>query len=115
MSYEETKPGTAQPAAASGPAMIGQPMAATPPPVAVVYMPEFGDDPVTLDCPNCKNKVVTRVEHESKCGTYICCCLLCLLFWPLFWLPFCCDSCQEAKHSCPNCGHPLGKKVFITS
>mmetsp|Transcript_3737 Transcript_3737/g.3064 ORF Transcript_3737/g.3064 Transcript_3737/m.3064 type:complete len:94 (-) Transcript_3737:64-345(-) len=89
--------------------------AGPPPPAAVVFMPDFGDDPVTLDCPNCRHKIVSNVSHESKCGTYICCGLLCILFWPLFWLPFCCDGCQEARHTCPSCGYQLGKKVFITS
>ncbi|KAF4673982.1 hypothetical protein FOL47_009900 [Perkinsus chesapeaki] len=64
MDKEDTKPATAQPA------VIGHPVearAGPPPPAAVVFMPDFGDDPVTLDCPNCRHKIISNVSHESKC------------------------------------------------
>lgn len=64
MSNEETKTSDPQPVAQS--AMIGHPVDV--PPVAMVYMPDFGHDPVSLECPNCKNKIISKVEHESQCG-----------------------------------------------
>ncbi|KAF4706601.1 hypothetical protein FOZ62_001516, partial [Perkinsus olseni] len=74
------------------------------PPAAVVYMPSFGDDPVRLTCPSCRCEVITSVKHNISCGTWLAVLLVCLVFWPLAWLPCCIDSCKQADHTCPNCG-----------
>ncbi|KAF4673981.1 hypothetical protein FOL47_009899 [Perkinsus chesapeaki] len=84
------------------------------PPVVVVTH-EFGHDPMVVTCPRCHCKVITSVSHDITCGTWICSGIICVFCIFLFWLPFLIKQCQEARHTCPNCGFEIGKKVFITS
>ncbi|KAF4743155.1 hypothetical protein FOZ63_000453 [Perkinsus olseni] len=83
-------------------------------PLAPVATPALGHSPDLVPCGHCGHEGLTIVEHRNSCGTYICSCLLLLLFFPVFWVPFFCHNCQEANHVCAACGEQVGKKVFIT-
>ncbi|EER09948.1 lipopolysaccharide-induced transcription factor regulating tumor necrosis factor alpha, putative [Perkinsus marinus ATCC 50983] len=91
-----------------------QPAVAPTAPVPMANM-FFSDDPTTITCPYCKATTTTNVEHKVSAGSWICVAILALVCFPLAWLPCCCDSCQQADHSCANCNRKVGEKVFITS
>ncbi|KAF4696650.1 hypothetical protein FOZ60_016661 [Perkinsus olseni] len=100
MSSEEAKPLNPQPG----------PM--PPAPMAAVY---FDHEPTTVKCPYCQHTGPTKVDHQVSAGSWICVAILALLFFPLAWLPCCCQSCQQADHKCASCNTKVGEKVFITS
>ncbi|KAF4667259.1 EF-hand domain (C-terminal) containing [Perkinsus chesapeaki] len=75
---------------------------------------EPGHEPFDLKCPVCGHSGSSVVTHERSCGTYICMAILLVLFFPLCWLPLCCESCQEATHRCEHCEAFVGEQVFIT-
>lgn len=98
-----------------------------PPPV--VMTTSFGESPVNIMCPNCRNQVTTVTEYESGSLMWILVLVLCLLgLWPyvihlsLFivvhilmsfiirccLIPFCVDGCKDVTHSCPDCKSRLG-------
>ncbi|KRX00872.1 hypothetical protein PPERSA_02051 [Pseudocohnilembus persalinus] len=68
--------------------------------------------PATIQCPNCGQKGVTRVEHKVGGQTILCSIIILCLFWPLFFLPCCMKDCQDKQHYCRNCGYPVGKAEY---
>ncbi|KAI9098580.1 LITAF-like zinc ribbon domain-containing protein [Phlyctochytrium arcticum] len=64
-------------------------------------------EPLRMHCPYCNQTVITKVRRESNGMTYCSSLLLCFVFWPCFFLPFCMDGCKDRVHSCPNCKHVL--------
>jgi lipopolysaccharide-induced tumor necrosis factor-alpha factor len=82
----------------------------------VIYVPTVATrnsltaQPARIQCPNCRADVLTNIEHQSGCLTWIIIGSLCAtgLFIPLIWcgcqfIPCCVDSCKDVAHSCPNC------------
>ncbi|XP_034249425.1 lipopolysaccharide-induced tumor necrosis factor-alpha factor homolog isoform X2 [Thrips palmi] len=77
--------------------------------VTIIAMPNLSHNPAHLTCPTCNSKVVTDVEYVTGTRTHagaivlcmICCCLPGLI-------PYCCDSCKTAVHTCPVCKQSLG-------
>ena len=52
-----------------------------PPPV--VMTTSFGESPVNITCPNCRNQVTTKTEYESGSLMWILVLVLCLIgLWP---------------------------------
>ncbi|KAL1516818.1 hypothetical protein ABEB36_000670 [Hypothenemus hampei] len=69
----------------------------------------LGPDPARMTCPYCHANIVTSVESEANSKTHLFAILLCLFIcWPCVCLPYCMDSCQSQKHTCPNCKTYLG-------
>ncbi|XP_077486395.1 uncharacterized protein LOC144097608 [Amblyomma americanum] len=68
-------------------------------------LPDFGDEPVVLTCPQCFRRVKTRVELENgrfakcmacaTCASIVCCCF--------FWVPLYTDYFKDLYHVCPQC------------
>ncbi|XP_056265702.1 LITAF domain-containing protein-like isoform X2 [Pseudoliparis swirei] len=66
------------------------------------------DAPGHMTCTHCGNTVVTHVEHTSGLLTWLICGTLGLfMLWPFCLIPFCVDSCQDVKHTCPICNNVL--------
>ncbi|KAJ6643361.1 hypothetical protein Bhyg_08321 [Pseudolycoriella hygida] len=59
---------------------------------------DYGTEPITVTCFNCKNVVVTRTTESANATC-------CFLFgcWSL-----CCPGCQDVEHRCPQCNVILG-------
>lgn len=68
--------------------------------------------PVQMKCPHCQQHITTRVSHRPGCGTYLASGAICLVCWPLFFLPCVFKETQDAIHYCPKCGHQVGVKTF---
>jgi LITAF-like zinc ribbon domain len=66
--------------------------------------------PVTIDpCPYCGMETRTNVTIGPNVVTWVIVIVLVLVFWPLFWLPLCMDSCKSTKHFCSKCGGEIGE------
>ncbi|CAH8602177.1 unnamed protein product [Dicrocoelium dendriticum] len=57
-------------------------------------------------CPLCQQQCITNVEFHTGVMTWSLCVVI-SVFGGIFGcclIPFCCDSCKDATHSCPRCG-----------
>ncbi|XP_053205160.1 lipopolysaccharide-induced tumor necrosis factor-alpha factor homolog isoform X2 [Panonychus citri] len=71
---------------------------------------KFGPYSQNAICPHCNQYIITKAEPVSGAltwftclgliliGCFICCCLI----------PFCCNSCRNVDHKCPNCKRKIG-------
>jgi lipopolysaccharide-induced tumor necrosis factor-alpha factor len=78
----------------------------------VVAAPFLSRCPSSLQCPQCRQQVVTVVQYESGAGTWLIALLICL-FGGIFGcclIPFCASSCQDAVHTCPACRSLIGRR-----
>ncbi|BET01638.1 lipopolysaccharide-induced tumor necrosis factor-alpha factor homolog [Nesidiocoris tenuis] len=85
-------------------------MAIPPPPMPQVQVihTSFGPEPQPLVCPHCQSQVTTRVNVQPTTKTHLAALIICLLCFPCFFVPYCCDSCQSTNHYCPRCNVFLG-------
>ncbi|CAG8624241.1 36206_t:CDS:1 [Gigaspora margarita] len=84
-----------------------------PPPVRVMnpnqgYINITSHTPTRVTCPHCNNSVVTLVTEDLGATAWFLVIILCLVFWPLVWLPCVVSSFKNKTHTCPNCRHVLG-------
>lgn len=62
-----------------------------------------------MPCRMCGFDGMSTWRQTAGCAAYSwCVCLLCF-FWPLFWLPFCMDSCYDTEVICSRCGQVKGR------
>lgn len=122
--YAPTAPGFA-------PHMQAPPMAEYPPPVAPSYPPpmapsyppsmptvivvphsgsvHYGDEPMTVMCAHCNERVITRTEFRAGALTYLSAFGLAFFVWcGCCLVPCCIDSCKDVHHFCPNCNAQVG-------
>ncbi|XP_034110351.1 cell death-inducing p53-target protein 1-like [Drosophila nasuta] len=92
-----------------------QPPPAQPPQTVIIQttttsnLTPIGSGPTRIRCPSCHADVVTTVKSTPSGRTHCWALILCLFVcWPCVCLPYCMDSCQNADHSCPNCGSYIG-------
>lgn len=58
----------------------------------------------SMPCRMCGYDGMSTWRQSAGCATYgWCVCLFCF-FWPLFWVPFCMDSCYDTEVVCSRCG-----------
>uniref|UniRef100_A0A914I870 LITAF domain-containing protein n=1 Tax=Globodera rostochiensis TaxID=31243 RepID=A0A914I870_GLORO len=76
----------------------------------------FGPFPIEMDCPYCRNHIVTHTQQIPGALPWVImavCFVLgfFLLFipWCLCCLPFCIDSCLDVLHTCPSCKRLIGR------
>ncbi|CAD8184385.1 unnamed protein product [Paramecium octaurelia] len=70
------------------------------------------DFPADIICPYCQRMIQTRVEYKMGVYSWIVVILLLVLFFPLFFLPFCFLECQDKEHKCPHCNKKVGYKQY---
>lgn len=68
---------------------------------------------VRVTCPACNKEVLTNVKKSPGTLTYISCCCMCCVFFPLSCLPFCINSCLDTIHYCPTCLQPISRAGFM--
>ncbi|KAL3102153.1 hypothetical protein niasHS_003562 [Heterodera schachtii] len=75
----------------------------------------FGPFPVEMDCPYCRNHIVSHTQQLPGALPWIImavCFVLgffLLIPWCLCCLPFCIDSCLDVLHTCPSCKRLVGR------
>jgi hypothetical protein len=71
----------------------------------------LGRNPTGLQCPYCNRQMVTTTKDVIGVTTIIAVIVICLLFWPLAWLPLCIPSCKRTHHFCgqPMCRAKVGE------
>uniref|UniRef100_A0A182WP81 LITAF domain-containing protein n=1 Tax=Anopheles minimus TaxID=112268 RepID=A0A182WP81_9DIPT len=69
----------------------------------------LGPDPARVVCPSCKAEVVTATKSQASNKTHIYSLVLFLMMcWPCCLIPYCCQSCKDTAHRCPNCNAFVG-------
>lgn len=68
----------------------------------------LGKDGASITCPHCRREGKTRTRPVISVCTWIAFIVLLLLFWPLCWLPFICNDCQDTSHRCQHCNREVG-------
>lgn len=48
----------------------------------------FGISSETMTCPHCHAVITTNLEKEIPSSVHVAACLLCVVFFPLAWLPY---------------------------
>ncbi|MGK3758648.1 MAG: hypothetical protein ACI8RD_010965 [Bacillariaceae sp.] len=61
------------------------------------------------ECPNCHNESRTRVTTAPSFQTWASSLGLCLVFWPISWVPLVVDTCKTTEHFCVTCGSKVGE------
>merc|ERR1719244_949677 len=78
--------------------------------VVQIPAPDFGSRPVKTVCPSCLASITTSTKSNPSFMAWGFSAFLCFtMLWPCFCLPFCVDSLQNVKHSCPACKVVLGR------
>jgi lipopolysaccharide-induced tumor necrosis factor-alpha factor len=62
-----------------------------------------------MDCPNCKMRVYTHLQHKTGMWTW-CTCLLMVVYGCVgcCFIPFCTDCVKDVYHTCPKCKFVIG-------
>lgn len=70
----------------------------------------FGESPVAMSCPACKQSIVTATTYVTGTLTWLACLGLCVVGCDLgcCLIPFCCDPMKDVVHICPSCGAQVG-------
>ncbi|VDM42918.1 unnamed protein product [Toxocara canis] len=111
-SYSETVGKVIEESAAPVPAPHAAPIRVT---VVQATTPQYGPNPVEMDCPYCQAHIVTSTERVAGALPWIImgvCFLLgffLLVPWCVCCVPFCVDGCLDVLHSCPVCKRTLGR------
>jgi len=70
---------------------------------SVPFYVGMGRMPSEITCPYCGKSGLTRVKDKIVNWTFGLVALICLVFWPLFWVPFCVPGCKMTRHKCEHC------------
>jgi len=74
----------------------------------------FGEHSVNMQCPYCREQVISRTEYVNGSLAWIICASLAfagiflLIPWFFCCVPFCLTACQDVEHYCPRCSRMLG-------
>lgn len=72
----------------------------------------LGHNPQPMQCPTCRQQIVSTVRYEIGIMTLLIAFLIFIFGGILccFLIPFCVPGCQDAVHTCPACHAPLGQR-----
>ncbi|XP_060603750.1 cell death-inducing p53-target protein 1 homolog isoform X3 [Ruditapes philippinarum] len=72
---------------------------------------QLRETPTRIQCPHCQAEVVTATNFETGTFAWLICMLLCIFGCDAgcCLIPFCCDSCQDVVHTCPNCKQVISR------
>ena len=82
-----------------------------PPPAMgpIIKAPKFDREPLRMECPHCRNHILTRTRGETSLAQWISgIALFALSAGILSCIPCCIDSLKDVKHYCPQCNTLLG-------
>jgi len=71
-----------------------------------------GRRPEQFYCIACRKHQVSDVHHEMGTGSWLWTMGFFFVFLPLSCCPCCVEDCQDAVHTCPECGREVGKNRF---
>ncbi|KAL3311147.1 hypothetical protein Ciccas_010275, partial [Cichlidogyrus casuarinus] len=71
---------------------------------------EFGKRPVRMSCPNCHSRMNTKTKRVPSLCAWLLCLFICCTggCFGLCLVPFCVDSCNYTRHTCPDCRAVVG-------
>mmetsp|Transcript_18344 Transcript_18344/g.28328 ORF Transcript_18344/g.28328 Transcript_18344/m.28328 type:complete len:155 (-) Transcript_18344:184-648(-) len=108
-------PAPTAPSAGAGPVMADTTVIAPPTTIrssttAITTTSMLGRRPCHMDvCPHCgAQNIRTRTQTYPSCLTWVATGITFMLFWPLFWIPLCMDSCKQTDHFCQQCHANVG-------
>ncbi|XP_004918000.1 lipopolysaccharide-induced tumor necrosis factor-alpha factor homolog isoform X3 [Xenopus tropicalis] len=99
----------ANPLTPTVPVANAQPLQSAP--VHTIVGSSFQDTPVTATCPNCNQRIITRLQYSVGLFSWI---LFAVFMFFGCWLgcciiPFVMDRCKDVDHYCPSCNYLLHK------
>lgn len=70
----------------------------------------FGENPVSMVCPHCREQTVSRLKYESNIINHIMAFTCCIfgLWCGCCLIPYCINSIKNVRHECNRCGTFLG-------
>ncbi|CAJ0576374.1 unnamed protein product, partial [Mesorhabditis spiculigera] len=83
-------------------------------PVVTVGHVDYGPYERLINCPFCKEEIMTSVDYKlGRFALVVFCAILFLSLFMFFavcflWVPFCIKFFKDADHSCPKCKAHLG-------
>eukprot|EP01017_Pseudomicrothorax_dubius_P013911 TRINITY_DN1630_c0_g2_i1.p1 TRINITY_DN1630_c0_g2~~TRINITY_DN1630_c0_g2_i1.p1 ORF type:complete len:117 (-),score=19.33 TRINITY_DN1630_c0_g2_i1:196-546(-) len=74
-----------------------------------------GSEALILRCARCSQIVPTKISFDVGAGNHATAFLTCITggWLGCFLVPYCCDDCKDAVHSCPYCGNILAKRYIM--
>jgi hypothetical protein len=78
-------------------------------PVHANWQPEFPDEPIHIDCPNCHLQVESVTTRINGCLVWISSFILLLSTLVLACVPCCLPWLKDVQHNCPKCNTVLGR------
>mmetsp|Transcript_29239 Transcript_29239/g.44226 ORF Transcript_29239/g.44226 Transcript_29239/m.44226 type:complete len:172 (-) Transcript_29239:87-602(-) len=75
-----------------------------------VVVGNFRRHPVTMEvCPFCQQRSArTKTRTYPNIWTWLLVILVGVVFFPLFWIPLCCECFKQTDHHCKSCGAKVG-------
>ncbi len=70
-----------------------------------------GPGPQSMQCPNCKNNIITTTKDSPSVMAWVLCVLIVFVgcWCGCCLIPLCIQDCQTVQHYCPECNAFVGK------
>ncbi|KAG5669198.1 hypothetical protein PVAND_017091 [Polypedilum vanderplanki] len=68
----------------------------------------FNSQPVSTTCPHCNSFMTTKITSHASSSTHLMAFLLCILCFPLIWIPYVTKYKATTNHTCPECNSLIG-------
>jgi len=71
-----------------------------------------GRQPQQFRCPVCNKDQVSNVTYQMGTGSWVWFVVFLIVFFPISCCSCCVNDCQDAVHTCPQCGREAGRNKF---
>ncbi|KAK2185134.1 hypothetical protein NP493_245g00003 [Ridgeia piscesae] len=79
--------------------------------MTTIVVQEFRNTPVQTVCPFCQATIITAIEYNVGCLTWLLAVVIVIVGCPLgcCLVPFFMDGCKDVVHTCPNCHQQISR------